>query len=997
MNESYTELPNLSQSQNAPDEQVICPHCRGQYRRRGLARHIHCAHRNIPFPEPQANRENHDDQGHDFASQLFIRGFGTPLLNSIGSEEYNEWHARWICAMKLNGKQYILPQGSVGRLFVDILAKEIQAVPNGISSTEKIFIFCSTVLQKEKLIRNGSDIRRTLRKRMDMWNNNQYDELIQEAIRCDRQLKSTPKNKKNDDHKIRIFTRLVLQGKLREATRWITDRNGGGVLMPDDNLPNGKNVFEVLKNKYPCQMVPENDTFLKNDELPVMVDVDISSDHIEKMARCLQGSAGPSGTNADQWKSMILRFGAHSARLRESIASLTRWLSNGIVDWNVIRAFLARRGVALDKCPGVRPIGIGEVLQRLCAKTMAFVTGADIQEISGSDQLCAGTKCGIEAAIHAMSDLYDENEANGILLIDASNAFNSLSRPLTLWNARILWPRCARFLFNTYKGFAQIMFKGSNKIILSQEGTTQGDPLGMFMYAVGILPLIKKLKNPNYKQNWYADDSACCGDINKIREWLDNLLIEGPKWGYLPEPQKSILIVKPEFREIAEEAFRDLQVKVVTSHRFLGGIIGSPEEKENFVKEKIKGWIDCVKKLGLAALKSPQAAFTAFSKSLQNEWGFLQRVNEGFDEIYEDLKMAIHQYFTPNLFEQEISELEHELFTLPTRFGGLNIQDPIKNAIESYAKSRQCTELLTYAIKTGNHFNNNDHIAKVQAVRRQIKITNENLAINNSKRILLLLPEAQRRPLNRIIDGNSSQWLTVIPLAADHMDLSPDQFRDALTIRYGRTLRRLPTNCDGCDCKMDLTHALNCKKGGLVKHGHDQLRDHCTAIANMAWKGIEIEPVLREADPANNITALQADFKINGIWEAERVAFFDNRIINADAPSYANQNWETISRHSANEKHKKYDRSAEDIRGSFTPLICSTEGVIHKEYAAFQRKTGETLAMKWNKPYSQIIGWLRIQNQFAVIRAISLRIRGTRRRIRSLPFEDGAAMPLFEI
>lgn len=117
------------------------------------------------------------------------------------------------------------------------------------------------------------------------------------------------------------------------------------------------------------------------------------------------------------------------------------------------------------------------------------------------------------------------------------------------------------------------------------------------------------------------------------------------------------------------------------------------------------------------------------------------------------------------------------------------------------------------------------------------------------------------------------------------------------------------------------------QKGVLVKHGHDQHR------------------VLREADLANNIPALQTGFKVNGTWEAKKVAFFNNRIITADASSYANQDWTTTSSNHAMQKHAKYERAVDDIRGSFTPLICSTKGVLHKEYATFQIRTDETMAI----------------------------------------------------
>lgn len=62
------------------------------------------------------------------------------------------------------------------------------------------------------------------------------------------------------------------------------------------------------------------------------------------------------------------------------------------------------------------------------------------------------------------------------------------------------------------------------------------------------------------------------------------------------------------------------------------------------------------------------------------------------------------------------------------------------------------------------------------------------------------------------MSGNASHWLTTIPNGADHTDLSSNQLRDALTLRYGLTLKDLPLKCDGCDSQMNLTHALTVKK-----------------------------------------------------------------------------------------------------------------------------------------------------------------------------------------
>ena len=128
---------------------------------------------------------------------------------------------------------------------------------------------------------------------------------------------------------------------------------------------------------------------------------------------------------------------------------------NSIVPWDDINALVANRLIALDKCPGVRPIGIGETLRRVLGKAVCYATRVDVELACGSDQLCGGVKSGIEGAIHAMTGLFLQHGATsgwGVLLVDASNAFNSLNRVALLWNVRVLWPRCSRFVLQYLSG-----------------------------------------------------------------------------------------------------------------------------------------------------------------------------------------------------------------------------------------------------------------------------------------------------------------------------------------------------------------------------------------------------------------------------------------------------------------------------------------------------------------------------------------------------------------
>ena len=54
---------------------------------------------------------------------------------------------------------------------------------------------------------------------------------------------------------------------------------------------------------------------------------------------------------------------------------------------------------------------------------------------------------------------------------------------------------------------------------------------------------------------------------------------------------------------------------------------------------------------------------------------------------------------------------------------------------------------------------------------------------------------------------------------------------------------------------------MDCKKGGLVKKGHDQLRDQCVALSNLAWGGVHVEPLGKEATGRLK-KELRADFSV---------------------------------------------------------------------------------------------------------------------------------------
>ena len=106
-----------------------------------------------------------------------------------------------------------------------------------------------------------------------------------------------------------------------------------------------------------------------------------------------------------------------------------------------------------------------------------------------------------------------------------------------------LWPKGARFTFNCYKYWPQLVLQRSGEklpyVLHSKEGVTQGDPLSMYTYPLALLPLVKKLEERTAGvQVWYADDSSIADNLPNIQKWLDKLCSLGPGYGYFPDTKK---------------------------------------------------------------------------------------------------------------------------------------------------------------------------------------------------------------------------------------------------------------------------------------------------------------------------------------------------------------------------------------------------------------------------------------------------------------------------
>ena len=188
--------------------------------------------------------------------------------------------------------------------------------------------------------------------------------------------------------------------------------------------------------------------------------------------------------------------------------------------------------------------------------------------------------------------------------------------------------------------------------ITSSEGTTQGDPLAMAMYALAVKPLIGKLKldSPNVKQVWYADDASGAGTCEDLRTFWNTLQAHGEIYGYHPNASKIHLVIKPEHAEKARELFAGTGINITTEGKQHLGAAITPWSCYRFqiiyLRIHHSQSIEVVKIKSNSWLIWPELNLIHRQSS---RWTFLSQTIPDIADLLQPLEEAIQQYLIPIL------------------------------------------------------------------------------------------------------------------------------------------------------------------------------------------------------------------------------------------------------------------------------------------------------------------------------------------------------------
>ena len=344
-----------------------------------------------------------------------------PFIKETFGNAYDE-------IIKWKKNLFKVPSGAQGKAYVKATSKVINYYVNNSPlqnvAMTALMVMPALLLQKPSKRSKTKDHVRHLEDRLKLWEKGDIKGLIKEGKAIQKRITSS---KFTPQHTHKVFSKLMLQGKVSAALRWVTNK-AGGLLEPTPE------TIKLLESKHPDPQ-PEESFLVSSllskvglEKVDNIIFENIDIEAIQKAAKNTNGSAGPSGLDSDGWQRILCSksFKTCGAELCESVALLTRKLCTELVDPDPLASFISCRLIPLDKNPGVRPIGIGEVLRRIIGKSVTTLLKPEILAATAPLQASAGLEGGVEAAIHALRTMYEDEDTHGILLVDADNAFNRL-------------------------------------------------------------------------------------------------------------------------------------------------------------------------------------------------------------------------------------------------------------------------------------------------------------------------------------------------------------------------------------------------------------------------------------------------------------------------------------------------------------------------------------------------------------------------------------------
>ena len=722
----------------------------------------------------------------------------------------------------------------------------------------------------------------------------------------------------------------------------------------DRMAPFNSGTFEALKDKHPPPH-PETITPPPPDPTPVQVD---PLSVVYAIKSFPKGSArGPDRLRPQHLKDLLQVDGDEDSRFLQSLASFCTLVMEGRVPSTIRPFFFGASLVALEKkSGGVRPIAVGCTLRRLVAKIAGYMVSEDMAELFSPRQLGYGVRGGAEAAVHATRKyLQNLPSEHALLKLDFKNAFNSVRRDKVLEAVRDLAPTIYPLVHSFYSAPSSLFW--GDKIIQSEEGVQQGDPLGPLLFCLAIHRHCEQLRSPLCVM--YLDDVSVGGSVDDVLHDL-NVIKAADNLGL------SLNFMKCEIICHNDSVRNNLLValpgaKVVSPERacLLGSPLGDTTSIDASLDEKIQALSTMGTRFShLSAhdsliLLRHSFAIPKLHYLLRTAPCFLSDRLEKYDSTLRSILSSVTN--TPLLQ----NDRAWSQATLPVRFGGLGVRRAVHLAPSAYLSSSTATAELVSAILPKSHLSLPVPSSDVALVKWSVDHNGsppssagakreknwDTIKTANSAKSMLddATDEVDRARLLAAMEKGSGAWLHAFPISSVGLRMDDCTLRIAVGLRLGTNICA-PHICQLCGAKVTAlgTHGLSC---GLSEGRHSR---HST-INSIIHRALSTAGIPSRLEPPG---LLRSDGKRpDGMtlipWSSGQPLVWDATCPDTFATSYQSQATTKagcVAAHAEERKSRKYLHLAPTYH--FQPVAIETSGAIGPCTRKFLRDLGRRVFLE---------------------------------------------------
>ena len=636
------------------------------------------------------------------------------------------------------------------------------------------------------------------------------------------------------------------------------------------------------------------------------------------------------------------QLGAVAIGLLDALTDFTNNIifSGNIPAW-ICPIFYGAQLIALSKPDdGVRPIAIGFTLRRLGGKVAMAKLKDSCAALFRPHQLGVGTPKGAEIAVHALRR-YIEGNSNAskvVLKIDFKNAFNCIRRDQILTKVKELVPMLYPMVWQSYATASNLYFNGDN-IILSKEGVQQGDPLGPFLFSLGIADLMKSCTSEF--SAWYLDDGTLGGnadtieaDFQRIQEASDSLGLQ------INQSKCEVFFTNKADQQTNTETLTTLQriapdIKPIDEKNLT--LLGAPiltQAGEGVFRLKLHQLQLMVERL--VQIDAHDAIFLLrHCFAIPKLMYFLRsapsfKFKDVLKDYDEHLRLGLE-----NILNVQLDEESWVQSTLPVSKGGLGIRLASDLALPAFLSSAYGAALGGNSLLPEQISNNSyQNLEEAELLWREI--IPEVAKQPNTKSVQALwdtplcdkkysklledqsLP-AEKARIRAVAAEHSSDWLNAIPIPALGLKLDNISLRIACGLRLGSPLCQ-PHNCICGKLVNELgRHGLSCKNAKGTHARHSQAND----LIKRALGSAQV-PAIREPPGL-----VRSDFKRpDGLtlypWSQGKSLVWDFTCSDTLAPSHVTATSSEAGK-SASQSERNKLRHYEELTGNYIVMPVAVE------------------------------------------------------------------------